>query len=80
MKGKMTPSSESISVQRPFIRYTVEVGWMYLSPDEALNQRLGGVTSRVLGEVLLGHGNPGSPLSRPALAAWHGDHPIRVNA
>jgi hypothetical protein len=47
--------SESNSVQRPFIRYAVEAGWKYLSPDEALNLRQGGVTSPVLDVVLLGH-------------------------
>jgi type I restriction enzyme R subunit len=50
----MPLGSESNSVQRPFIRYAVEAGWKYLSPDEALNLRQGGVTSPVLDAVLLG--------------------------
>jgi type I restriction enzyme R subunit len=50
----MPLGSESNSVQRPFIRYAVEAGWTYLSPDEALNLRQGGVTSPVLDAVLLG--------------------------
>jgi type I restriction enzyme R subunit len=50
----MPLGSESSSVQRPFIRYAVEAGWTYLSPDEALNMRQGGVTSPVLDAVLLG--------------------------
>jgi type I restriction enzyme R subunit len=50
----MPLGSESSSVQRPFIRYAVEAGWTYLSPDEALNLRQGGVTSPVLDAVLLG--------------------------
>jgi type I restriction enzyme, R subunit len=45
---------ESSSVQRPFVRYAVEAGWTYLSPDEASNLRQGGVTSPVLDAVLLG--------------------------
>jgi type I restriction enzyme R subunit len=50
----MTLGSESSSVQRPFVRYAVEAGWEYLSPDEALNLRQGGITSPVLDAVLLG--------------------------
>jgi len=50
----MALGSESSSVQRPFVRYAVEAGWTYLSPDEALNLRQGGVTSPVLDAVLLG--------------------------
>jgi type I restriction enzyme R subunit len=50
----MPLGSESSSVQRPFIRYAVETGWTYLSPDEALNLRQGGVASPVLDGVLLG--------------------------
>jgi type I restriction enzyme R subunit len=33
----MSLGSESSSVQCPFVRYAVEAGWTYLSPDEALN-------------------------------------------
>ncbi|MEI7938640.1 MAG: HsdR family type I site-specific deoxyribonuclease [Verrucomicrobiota bacterium] len=50
----MPIGSESNSVQRPFVRYAVEAGWTYLSPDAALNLRQGGVTSPVLDAVLLG--------------------------
>jgi type I restriction enzyme R subunit len=50
----MSLGSESSSVQCPFVRYAVEAGWTYLSPDEALNLRQGGVTSPVLGAVLMG--------------------------
>jgi type I site-specific restriction-modification system R (restriction) subunit len=50
----MPLDSESSSVQRPFIRYAIEAGWTYLSPDQALNLRQGGVTSPVLDVVLLG--------------------------
>jgi type I restriction enzyme R subunit len=50
----MALGSEPGAVQRPFIRYAVEAGWKYLSPDEALNLRHGGVTSPVLDAVLLG--------------------------
>src|ERR1039457_3031538 len=50
----MALGSEPGAVQRPFIRYAVEAGWTYLSPDEALNLRQGGVTSPVLDAVLLG--------------------------
>jgi type I restriction enzyme, R subunit len=50
----MPLGSESNSIQRPFIRYAVEAGWTYLSPDVALNLRQGGVTSPMLDAVLLG--------------------------
>ena len=50
----MPLGSECNSVQRPFVRYAVEAGWTYLSPDKALNLRQGGVTSPVLDAVLLG--------------------------
>jgi type I restriction enzyme, R subunit len=63
---------ESNSVQRPFIRYAVEAGWTYLSPDQALNLRQGGVTSPVLDAVLLGQLtklNPGVVNAVRALAA-----------
>src|ERR1039457_1271780 len=50
----MPLGSESGSVQRPFVRYGVEAGWTYLSPDEALNLRQGGITGPVLDAVLLG--------------------------
>ena len=50
----MPLGSESNSVQRPFVRYAVEAGWTYISPDEALNLRQDGVTSPVLDAVLLG--------------------------
>jgi type I restriction enzyme R subunit len=49
----MPLGSESNSVRSPFIRYAVEAGWTYLSPDEALNLRQGGVSSPVLDAVLL---------------------------
>jgi hypothetical protein len=32
----MPLGSESSSVQRPVVRYAVEAGWTYLSPEEAL--------------------------------------------
>jgi len=50
----MPIGAESNSVQRPFVPYAVEAGWTYLSADEALNLRQGGVTSPVLDAVLLG--------------------------
>ena len=37
----MSLGAECSSVQNPFIRYAVEAGWTYLSPDEALTQRGG---------------------------------------
>jgi len=49
----MPLGSESSSVQRPFVRYAVAAGWTYLSPEEALSLRSGGVTSPVLDSVLL---------------------------
>ena len=58
----MPLGSESGSVQRPFARYAVEAGWTYLSPDEALRLRSGGVASPVLDTILaqqLRHLNPG---------------------
>ncbi len=37
----MTLGSERGAVQNPFIRYAVEAGWTYLSPDDALRLRPG---------------------------------------
>ena len=48
----MPLGTESTAVQRPFIRYAVEAGWTYLSPDEALNLRRG-IASPVLDSVLI---------------------------
>ncbi len=39
--------------QNPFIRYAVEAGWTYLSPEEAQRLRSGGVVSPVLDAVLV---------------------------
>ena len=80
----MPLGSESNSVQRPFIRYAVEAGWTYLSPDEALNLRQGGVTSPVLDVVLLGqlaklNGSSrklGSGASREVGVLHHGGHRV----
>lgn len=49
----MVVGGEAGAVQRPFIRYAVEAGWTYLSPDEALRLRNGSVTSPVLDAVLV---------------------------
>ncbi len=46
----MPLGSESISVQRPFLGYAIEAGWTYLTPEEALNLRLG-ITSPILDSV-----------------------------
>jgi len=48
----MTLGGESRAVQRPFVRYAVEAGWSYLSPDEAFRMRNGGIMSPVLDVVL----------------------------
>ncbi len=48
----MVVGSESGAVQRPFVRYAVEAGWSYLSRDEALALRNGGIASPVLDSVL----------------------------
>ena len=39
----MTPTlgTERTTVQNPLIQYAVEIGWAYLSPDEALTLRRG---------------------------------------
>src|SRR5713101_6191353 len=34
-------SSERLTVQEPLVRYTVEIGWAYLPPEEALTLRRG---------------------------------------
>ena len=68
----MSLGSESNSVQRPLVRYAIEAGWTYLSPDEALNLRQLGVTSPVLDAVLLRQLtklNPGIVNAGRALAA-----------
>jgi len=44
--------SERTAVQNPLIRYATEVGWTYLSPDEALRLR-GGEEGRLLRHVFL---------------------------
>jgi type I restriction enzyme, R subunit len=49
----MTLGNEKGSVQNPFIRYSQEAGWTYLTPDEALRLRNGGVISPVLDSVLV---------------------------
>ena len=52
---KAVPASlggEKGSVQKPFIRYAIDAGWTYLTPEEAMNLRRG-VTSPVLDAVLV---------------------------
>jgi type I restriction enzyme R subunit len=49
----MPLGNESRAVQRPFVCYAVEAGWSYLSPDDALALRNGGVTSPVLDRALV---------------------------
>ncbi|OYT68290.1 MAG: hypothetical protein CFK48_12020, partial [Armatimonadetes bacterium CP1_7O] len=48
----MTLASERNTVQNPLIRYAVEAGWEYLSPDEALRLR-GGEDKPFLHPVLI---------------------------
>jgi type I restriction enzyme R subunit len=48
----MSLGREATAVQNPFVRYAVEAGWTYLSPDQALNLRRG-VTSPILDTVLI---------------------------
>ncbi len=48
----MAIGGESSAVQRPFVRYAVEAGWSYLSRDEALAMRNGGISSPVLDSIL----------------------------
>jgi len=44
--------AERSSIQNPIVRYAQEVGWKYLSPDEALTQR-GGEGGLLLQETFL---------------------------
>lgn len=44
---------EQAGVQNPFIRYATEAGWTYLSVDDALSKRNGGITSPVLDALLV---------------------------
>ncbi len=46
----MTLGGERASVQNPIINYTKEVGWEYLSPDDAMRMR-GGEEGRILREI-----------------------------
>jgi type I restriction enzyme R subunit len=46
-------SSEAAAVQYPMVRYAIEVGWEWLSPDDAVRLRRGEM-SAVLWEVLVG--------------------------
>ena len=48
----MPIGSERNAVQNPFVRYAIEAGWKYVSPEEALNLRRG-LTSPVLDSVLV---------------------------
>lgn len=48
----MTLGSERGAVQNPFIRYAVEAGWTYLSPEDVLDRRHG-LTSPILDTVLI---------------------------
>lgn len=48
----MSLSSEAAAVQYPMVRYAVDVGWTYLSPDDAVRLRRG-ETGTVLWEVLV---------------------------
>ncbi len=45
-------SSEAAAVQYPMVRYAVEMGWTYLSPDHAGRLRRG-ETGPALWEVLI---------------------------
>jgi type I restriction enzyme R subunit len=69
----MALGSEKAAVQNPLIRYAVEVGWTYLSPEAALDRRRG-ITSPVLDSVLveqLQRLNPGLVDSLRALELTH---------
>ena len=48
----MPIGAERAAVQNPFVKYAVEAGWTYLSPDDALKFRRG-IISPVLDFVLL---------------------------
>jgi type I restriction enzyme R subunit len=48
----MPIGGERSAVQNPFVRYAVDAGWTYLSPDDALKCRRG-VTSPILDSVLI---------------------------
>jgi type I restriction enzyme R subunit len=48
----MPIGGEKSAVQNPFLRYARAVGWIYLSPDDALDLRRG-TTSPVLDSILL---------------------------
>ena len=52
MPDSVKLGSERTAVQKPLIRYATEVGWAYLSPDEALRLR-GGEEGLLLHEVFL---------------------------
>jgi type I restriction enzyme R subunit len=49
----MVIGGERAGVQSPFVRYATEAGWTYLSPEDALRLRSGGVISPVLDVVLM---------------------------
>jgi type I restriction enzyme R subunit len=49
----MPLGSESGSVQRPFVRYAVDAGWHYLSPDQALELRSWATDRPILDSVLI---------------------------
>lgn len=67
----MALGTEKRAVQRPFVKYATEAGWTYLSPDDALAFRSGGIMSPVLDSVLvaqLQHLNPGIILNEAEAA------------
>jgi len=41
MAVSLSLSSEAQTVQKPILQYAQEIGWIYLSPDEALRMRRG---------------------------------------
>ena len=51
----MSLGSEQGAVQNPFVRYSMEVGWEYLSRDDALAMRVG--FGHQLGRHVFGLGN-----------------------
>jgi type I restriction enzyme R subunit len=51
-KKTMPIGNEQAAVQNPFVRYAQEAGWVYLTPDEAVELRRG-LTSPVLDAVLV---------------------------
>lgn len=74
----MNFGSETGAVQNPFVRYAEEAGWTYLSPEEAINLRQGGINSPLL--RIPNHGKLFKTMLKAYLDNGNGDSPAILRA